>query len=351
MPEVDKFKAWIDYFSGFLSIPQIIIGGLILLAGYLLLFRIEKIYQLSAFINGLFASISTKRSKASIENKLTGDILEVSKKLHKEIDEFLPYKLKINWIKKSDKKSFLDGDEVVVCMDHKRTENQNLVLGINDYISEGLLAGAKVHIDESILKSSKLVLTRKLLKSTYEKGFNYFIDNIFHNEIKDDPQIKDITEKLIELDRSGMFVQILLREYHYCSNQYVVGMPKNNDFIRETREFALFLHKIVKSNPNESVPLIFNKKYFKVSIGLIADKVTFSKRGEEFYVSKFNQALERNVNSIYLCSRGEVCIDITKEVKSRIDEIHEDLPDPKIYEYNIEFGKGNNRGLVIAYNI
>ena len=144
----------------------------------------------------------------------------------------MPYKIKIDWVKESTKKAFLDENRVIVCMDHNRTKNQNVVCALSDYVDNGLLPIVKNHLDEDMVKSSRLLMTKKLLSISYKQGLNYFLDNIFYSATSNDIQIKEMVQKLVRIDDNGMFTQIMLRELLYQSNILISAYASTSNALK-----------------------------------------------------------------------------------------------------------------------
>ena len=234
-------------------------------------------------------------------------------------------------------------------MDHNRTRNQNIVCAITDYVSHGLLPTIKLHIDKNIMKSSRLVLSKKLISLAYSKGLNYFLENIFIFETEKEPEIKRLVQELLRLDDSGMFVQILLREYINVGNKYAHGVVKE-DFQEETRLFLQFLYTIANRESGEETPLDFNGTYFKTGIILIANDFTYYAHGSSVYIKRFKEKLDSGIESIYLCSRGDLKVKITLNVSKEINEIFKFIDKPKVFYYN---GRYKNckpyKGICISY--
>lgn len=346
MPDFDNTMKWYFFSKDVDKVPWLII--------FFLLFIIFKYpTQIQLFVSAiqrLFASCSVKISKKSIENEINARVLNASKKVYKELDEVLPYSIKIQWVKESNRQAFLDDKRVIVCMDHNRTRNQNIVYALNDYVEHGLMPVIKKHVDKDIMKSSKLVLVKKLITISYKRGLNYFLENIFYEEVEADENIKHIVNELIRLDDSGMFVQILLREYIDKGKKYCTGVV-NPDFTKETKEILNFLYEIANRDKRDMSQLDFLGKYFKVGIILVADDIVYDLYGLNAYTRRFREKLRLGIDNIYICSRGNIKVNIALRISDKIKKDFPDLDEPKVFHYD---GRDKYckefKGVCIAYN-
>jgi small subunit ribosomal protein S1 len=326
MPDYDNISKWADYLPISLGWALFII----LLLG--VIFKLEAILYFLSIVQGWFLWLGTGVKRKQIENSIKANIIKVSKMASKEIEDALPYDLKIKWVKTSEREAFFDGNKVVVCMDNKRNKMHSIVHTVNDYVSSALLVKEKSCIDKSIYKSSCLVMTRKLLMDTYEDGVTFFFDNILNIEMEKDEALKNSINKLINLDDNGMFVQILLRELKERSS-IVFGKTDNSNFIDETKSFINFLHDIaVRKFGDDSTKLSFRGVYYKVGVILVAKPITFQMHGESSYIKRFKQKVIEGMDSIYLCARNEK-VNILESVLKEINKMN------YIKSYKIKYKK------------
>lgn len=347
MPDYENAKKWYDFLTRLGNwIPWVILVMIV----FIIFKYPTQLQLLVAGIQRLFGSISVMASKKSIENEIDARVIKASKDMCKEIEEVIPYSIKINWVKESSKEAFFDDNRVIVCMDHNRTKNQNVVYAINDYVEHGLMPALNKHIDSDVIKSSKLVLTKKLLSISYKKGLTYFLNEIFLVATEKDGNIKEIVEELIRLDESGMFVQILLREYIDKGKKYALGVV-HSDFKKETKDLVYYLFNIANREPGEINQLDFIGKYFKVGIILVADSTVYNMHGEKAYTRRFIEKLKLGIENIYLCSRKGQKVDIALKVRDEIKKEFSDIESPKVFYYNGRYKDYKEyKGVCIAYN-
>lgn len=323
MPDYDNAMKWMELIKtfGFWSLGWLLLACLI----FVIIVKPDLAFYWISKIQYLFMWVSKDLKKKQIESTIKANIIAVSKKASKELQEVMPYELKIEWVKESEREAFLDGNQVVVCMDNKRNKTCNIVHAVNDYVHTALFSKEKFCIDSNTYKSSCLVMTRKLLLNTYEDGISYFFDNILDGEMSKDEELKIAIQSLIELDENGLFLQIMLRELKSRSNM-VFGKIDNSAFAEETKQFISFLYEIaVREAGDNSTKLNFNGNYYKVGIILVANAMTYYNVGDKVYIRRFNQHVLEGKDSIYLLARNEkvsIVKKVMKEIKNTVKNIN-----------------------------
>lgn len=320
MFDFDNTMKWLNWLKGLPFTIGLLVVFLVFFG--LLLFKPEVLMRLRTWILSLILWTGTFAKKKHIESYINANILKIAKEATKEIDDVIPYDLKIKWVtgSNSNRESFIKENNVVVCVDNKKNKMHTIVHAVNDYVKNGLLAKERHCIDKKVFKSSCLVMTRKLLLETYEKGITYFFEDIVEKEKAGDKELEKSINKLINLDENGMFVQIMLRELKEKSN-LVFGKVDNTAFINETKKFIDFLYEIAtRDNGDDSTPLEFKGNYYKIGIILVAKPNTYQLYGESSYIERFKQHVIEGKDSVYLCARNDK-IRIAKKVLKELNNL------------------------------
>ena len=299
MPDFENFMKWVGFFAKY-SLGYLFLLALIIA----LIFWPEKIFFWVSKVQALFLWVSTGVKKSQIETEIKANMLKIRKEISKEMEDVLPYDLKIKWIISSNREAFFDGKEVVVCMDNTKNKMCNIVHAINEYVHNGLLVGEKAYVDNKIMKSSCLVLTRKLLMMSFDKGLPYFFNEILNAETKEDNDLKGKIDEFISLDENGLFTQVFLRELKEKGNK-MLGKVNVDEFKSETSRFIDFLYVIATRGHRDKSKLSFNGKYYNSSILLVANYDNYMAFGTDSYIKRFESNIKEGSENIYLCARNE----------------------------------------------
>lgn len=304
---------------------------LIFVVAYMLM-NPEKAFLWSAAITRLFSKISKRASKSTIESEINGRILFGVRNISKEMKDILPYTVRFNWQEKTDRQSFFDSQQVVLCMDPTKTKNQNIIHALVDYVGCGLVP-KKIEsiLDDDLSKAQKMVLTHKIIMTSYKEGLRYYIDNYFDIEQSDALKSKIIS--LQRLDRDGLFTQVALKELcMYISKQDISLIDIS--FGNEYSNFIGFLENLACRNKGDDTPLSFTGRFFKVGIILTAKDTTYGNGGNEAYLRRFRAYCHEGITSIYIRSRGNRKNEITKALLSELKKEFDLSGKYKVYEYN-----------------
>jgi DNA-binding protein len=257
--------------------------------------------------------------------------LEISSRrdlLNKEIgQDILPYQLKIDWVKQTDRESFIKDNKAVVRLDYHDNENKTFVLAALGFVRESLLPTAKQYIPESIMESTNLLITRRLIE-----GFDTHALNFLHSEIliplfNKEPEIKQKYDELVMLDNYSMFSQVFLPELIRMGNE-LYPSPINTDVLQEEISgFIDFLHTIATKDFEEDAPLKLHTKLFHVQIVIVARMDKLLLQGRSPYIKAVNIGIQTGFKNIYLMARGKnssVVERIAKhfEKDARVENVH-----------------------------
>ena len=125
-----EFMSFLNFLGIAISSPLFYI----LVVLYLVIFHLEKLEMLSSKVYSIFQFTGTAAKKKTIAKDIRSKILKVSKDVSKQVDGVLPYDLKIDWVKEVDRKTFVEGNQVVVRMNNRSTKTENLVYALNTYV-------------------------------------------------------------------------------------------------------------------------------------------------------------------------------------------------------------------------
>lgn len=345
MFDFDNFMKWVGYIAKF-SLGYILLGGLIIA----LIFWPERIFFWISKVQALFLWTGTKFKKSQIETEIKANIMKVRKEVSKEMEEVLPYDLKIKWITSSNREAFFDGKDVVVCMDNKSNNRMcSIVHAINDYVHNGLLVNEKIYVDDRVMKSSCLVLTRKLLMLSFDKGLPIFFNEILKVETEKDTELKVNIDALISLDENGLFTQVFLRELKEKGSK-MLGKANVEEFKSETNNFVSFLYEIATRGPRDKTQLHFRGKYYNSSILLVANYDNYISHGTDSYTKRFENNIKQGNENIYLCARNNKRI-IAEKVYEQLKFKYPDA-EGKTFHYTGCTAEGDTfKGVCIAVKV
>lgn len=300
-----------------LTLSWIFIGVLVILIVSILK-NPERGEQLVALLSRIFASQSLKFDKAYIAMDIQSKLNSFTKNINSEAVDVLPYPAKIEWVTSAEKQTLIRNNEIVIRLDNHAEQSKNFVYATTAYVSKGLFPYSRAYIDEQILKSCDLVVTSKILRKE-EKALRIFFDEILNPIIEEQPEIKEITSLMMELDNSGFFSRILLRELWDLGRRLY---PKESSLsIREeTKDLLKTLENLAKKERGVDINPTLEKDNIKMSIVLVARYVVVSARGIEPYVNWINECITKGIYTIHILAAGFTNVQIAKLVARHFEK-------------------------------
>ena len=247
-----------------------------------------------------------------------------SKSLSKDAENLIPYGLKIEWVKETEKEAFLKDGQIIVRMQHHGNQDKNFVNAVMAYVPKAVIPQARTYLHETINKSIDFTMVKKILMTQREGNtLDYFKSSVFIPESTKDDYLRYYCLKMEKLDEKGMFTQMLLQEFLNLARKLYPKYP-NDDIFEETLNFADFLENIAEKEPGEDVRLKFEGKYINVTVILVAKSEVIFYRGIEPYINRVNDAIKQNVENIYVSAWGSNVADAEEVVKqfSKNENIH-----------------------------
>jgi small subunit ribosomal protein S1 len=311
---------------------------------YLFVLNPEKGERFISFIAKIFSKISRTAEKVTTAKGIEGKINSFIKKINSEVENLLPYRLKIKWISENiDKASFINNGKVVVMLKYHLNQDENLSRATLLYMKEAVIPEARPHISSDLSESIDLMMTKKALYSLAEarSSFGYFVREILGPVTEKNQRIKEFCNVIENLEERGLFTRVLLRELKELGYRRA-GLTETGDTVFETEKFTMFLNKIAQKERGEDVPLTFNERYIKIAIILVAKPET-EIWGSEPFIKRIKEHIKKGVGVIYIFARGkniELAKEITKECKKMIElaQIHKEEEFPTWVDRDIVKG-------------
>lgn len=330
------------------SLPSIIIPNSIWVAVLIYLVTHPEVAEKwGSIFTRLFSNISKRAERTTVGLGIQGDIDSFAKSLNREVNGVVPYGVQIEWvIGGATRESFFRENKIVIRMDYHTNQDENLVRAALEYVSKGLLTDSKPYLDSKVVDSVDLICTKKLIESQRRGALHFYYGEILNPILESDEDIREYVHMMQQLDEGGYFTQILLKELHRLGVLMHFTIP--DDQIRgETRDFVGFLDaKITNKPPGVDVDPTFIGQRIKTSIVYVARADATSVEPHVRWVEK---CLQKGVDTIYLCARGEINIASLLDLESRLDA-HPKLKKvcrSKLWASRI--GRGRIASMVIEY--
>ena len=200
----------------------------------------EKVFIWRSCLASLFVNCCSGARKTKLGDKIRGTILKTTKELSKENTEILPYDLKIKWVKEEDRQTFLENNQVIVRMSHTENPQRNVTIAVTEYVKNGLMPTARRYIDDKVREAADLTIARKIVSIGWKEALAYYDSKVMDPLITSDDELRELVEKLLDIDKSGMLIPLLLNEFIKAAKLVYPERPDPR-LLEESKELVNYL--------------------------------------------------------------------------------------------------------------
>jgi len=291
-------------------------GFFVWLIIYLFVLHQEKGEKLVGWLAKLIAWTGKTAEKTATAMSIQGKVDSFIEAINTEVEDLLPYGLKVKWISPElDKEAFIEKDRVVILLSYHNNKDENLSKATLLYMNKAVIPEARPHIHTKLGKAIDLMMAKKALYSFVEarSSFGYFVNSVLRPAVDQDQELKEFCQTIDATDERGLFTRVLLRELLELGRKKAC-ITETGDTVLESNNFAKFLNEIAKKEKGEDVPLTFAGCDIKVAIILVA------RAGVELltidpFIKRIKEKIKQSINVVYIFARGQN-IGIAKQVSN-----------------------------------
>ncbi|WP_313236625.1 S1 RNA-binding domain-containing protein [Sphingobacterium multivorum] len=251
-------------------------------------------------ILALFGWVSKKVRKLSVESEYEGTINSIIKDYNKNFESPILPNCKIQWVTVDNKQNILKENEAIVCLSFdKKDHNLNFYNATLNFVQTGLIAKAKDYLSKSSSTAIDLLTTHIILRNNRKE-----VLTTFRKKMKDfDEETKREFEILTPTNDKGIFLNILLPEFHYYG-ELIDTLPPNSEYNIEASGLLNWFTELATREFDERTNLKYISKNFKVGVILVGKDETWESQGASAYTKWADFYATENYNSVYILARG-----------------------------------------------
>lgn len=208
------------------------------------------------------------------------------------------FAFKINWIKHEDNAIFKSG-KLVIRMRREDDQTKNILTAAKYALPKIICPVIRHSLKPSLVSAIDHTFLHKLADKLGNHGKAIYKTYFLNPELESNPDLPEMLQKLLKLDRFGIFTSIFLNELDYVGE----GLYADGDTRERTNEmiqFTNYLCTVAERERGDEIELMNMTEVFKVSIILLAKTQIASKRGLMPYLRRLNTNLEKGCESIYI---------------------------------------------------
>lgn len=278
----------------------------------------EKVEKWSAILARLLSFTSARMERAAVARDIQGRIGEYLKELNPNIKASIPYNVRIDWIKETNRESFIEEGEVVVVMSHHSNQARNFLNVVLELVSTGFLLQTKHFIEKPLNRALELTMAKKILMTKRRDAVPIFQEEIV--EQVTDSETQNYSTILSELDERGLFNDILLPELVQLGDSLAMiqSAPKAD---LEVKDLINLLTKIARRKPKEEIDKNICGEFISMGIVLVASSHKIAFEGIDPYVEYImSLRREKGIKRVYILAR-DFNIKSVRQICDRLSEL------------------------------
>jgi hypothetical protein len=305
----------------------------------------ENILLLKGWICGLFSKFSTKAAKESLSAKVRGCILKSTNRFDDLEKDIIPSDLSVEWVKEEEQETFINNDTVIVRIKKSNNPQENLITATAAYVNEGLLHNHRRYIDHNVIQASNYAMIRNIVEYSGKNSVTYFEEKYLPLCLGADEEVADIYSQLRAIDKNGMFINILLKEFLKASD-LLFGDEPDPCLIAESRQLVQFLYGIATREFDENTELELNSNYFKIAVVLTGKDATLRNKGLYPYLKVVSEHIKADYDTVYMLGIGSKIV-AAEEIARQINEDSSNMIFATQRRYKHVFKDGKRKDAVI----
>jgi small subunit ribosomal protein S1 len=238
--------------------------------------------------------------KFSLEQEYQGTINSIIQDYNKNFEKPILPNCKIEWVTAENQQNILKEGEAIICLSFdKKDHNLNFYNATLNFVQTGLIAKAKDYLNKPSSKAIDLLTTHIILRNNRKEVLTTFRKKL--NEFDD--ETKKEFETLAPTNDKGLFLNILLPEFHFYG-EIIDTLPPSSEYNTEANGLFHWFKKLATREFDERTNLKYISKNMKVGVILVGKDETWESQGAAAYTKWADYYATENYNSVYVLARG-----------------------------------------------
>jgi small subunit ribosomal protein S1 len=238
--------------------------------------------------------------KLSIKSEYEGTINSIIQDYNKNFESPILPSCTIEWVTPENQQNILRENEAIICLSFdKKDHNLNFYNATLNFVQTGLIAKAKDYLTKSSSEAIDLLTTHIILRNNRKE-----VLTTFRKKLNDfDEETKNEFETLAPTNDKGLFLNILLPEFHFYG-ELIDTLPPSNAYSTEANGLFHWFKELATREFDERTNLKYISKNLKVGVILVGKDETWESQGATAYTKWADYYAAENYNSVYVLARG-----------------------------------------------
>lgn len=241
-----------------------------------------------------------KAEKKIVSNDIEGRVNSFSKSLSKEMVNFDPVGVEVQWIEEGESPAhFFDDARLVVRMRQHTSQNKNFVYASMVFISACVVPKAKKYISKSQRESLDIFVGKKLFEKEKPMVAQQFFDDYFSPKM-DKEKVAELVEKYNLIDKVALFFPVLVQELTFLGEK-VFWRKREAQIMTEVNRLIDFLQDYANREIGDETTLNnFQGAYCRCGIMLIGKSFKRELGDIQPYTSYIESLADNMIENIYI---------------------------------------------------
>ena len=315
--------------------------ALILLGIWIALHYQEELQKYAVCFWKIVRIVWKKAEKKIISNDIEGRVNEFTKSLKKEIANFEPVGVQIQWVEEGESPSeFFSDNRLIIRMRQHQNQNKNFVYASMVFISKVTLTKAKRYISKTQKESLDLFIAKKLFEKEKPRIVDQFFEDFFSPKM-DIEKVAELVEKYTVMDKAALFFPVLVQELTFLGEK-VFWKRRDDIIITEVNRLVDFLEDYANREVGQEMPSkYFDGVYCRCSIVIISKYFRRQPRHIGMYTDHIDSLTSQAIENVYIIGpASKDNIQFITEIVRNIEQrgLLETYTEPRIYKAEIKSG-------------
>lgn len=273
---------------------------LVLLLIYFLC-RPEALEKWATLLYRIVYFITKQGGKRIVKHDIQSRINGFSRVLGKEIANYEPVGINIEWVKTEDAaENFFSNNRVIIRMRHHQDQDKNFVIAAMAFISQSVLSKAKKYLSQNQRESIDLYVCKDLCHREKPRVEEKFFDYYFGPKTDESKRIREFLNKYEIMHKVGLFYGVLVQELNFLGEK-VFAQPRNQKIVEEATRLIDFLEKYAyREVGDENIPTTFKGNYCRCGIMIVGKSAKVQTGKIDLYLRYIARLVHSKIENIYL---------------------------------------------------
>jgi len=313
----------------------------ILLGIFIALHYQEQIQKYSVWFWKFIRLFRKKAEKKIVSNDIEGRVNSFSKSLSKEMVNFEPVGVEVQWVEEGESPGhFFNDGRLIVRMRQHTSQNKNFVYASMVFVSACVVPKAKRYVSKSQRESLDIFVGKKLFEKEKPAVAQEFFDAYFSPKMEKQ-KVAELVEKFSLMDKTALFFPILVQELTFLGEK-VFWKKREAQIVDEVNCLINFLHDYANREiGDETIPSNFEGAYCRCGIMIISK--TFKRELGDInpFVRHIESLANNMIESIYIIGQAtSVNISFITRIVQEVEQkdILERYTAPQIHKALVKSG-------------